>query len=73
MKKILLIAFLTSCTAQDAKSAVDVTIKIADNTCKEEASDPNEPEWVKVACIVENGVVHIILPRTQWAMRKRIQ
>lgn len=73
MKKILLIAVLASCTPQSTKSAVDVTIKIADSTCKEEASDPNEPEWVKVACAVENGIVHIILPRTQWAMRKRIQ
>ncbi len=53
----------------------DTHSQVSDAVCAEEASNPAEPDWVKLACKVEGvagGVVHVILPRAKWqAMRSR--
>lgn len=52
------------------KPAAEVTTRIADEICKEEATQPDEQDWVRIACQVEGDVshvVHILLPRTAWA------
>ncbi len=64
----LVIAF-TCCAQGTAKPAVDVGIRIADGVCTEEAKQPNEPEWVAIACAIEggaSGVAHVVMQRSQW-------
>ena len=60
----------TSCTPQQAQTATNVVVKVTDALCTEEASDPSEPDWVKLACQVEGGVAHVIMPRAQWQAMK---
>lgn len=58
-----------SCTEQNAKTAADVAVRVADGVCKEEANQPAEPEWVAIACAIESaagGVAHVVMPRAQW-------
>ena len=58
-----------ACTKPDAQTVVDVTTKIADGVCKEEAKQPSEPDWVAVACAIEapaSGIAHVVMPRAQW-------
>jgi hypothetical protein len=57
---------LASCTQQQAKTAVNIAVKVSDQLCVEEAADPAEPDWVKLACLVEGGVAHVAFPRTAW-------
>ncbi len=71
MKKILFVVMLlVGCTAQQAKTATDVAVKVTTELCAEEASDPNEPDFVKLACQVEGGLAHVFLPRTEWRAMK---
>jgi len=62
------------CSAQEAKTAKDVAIKVADETCKELETQP-EPEWLALACAAEGvagGVVKVLMPRAEWrAIRAR--
>lgn len=55
-----------ACTPQQAKTVENVVVKVTTELCAEEASDPNEPELVKLACQVEGGLVHLPWPRTAW-------
>jgi hypothetical protein len=67
--KIILVLVLVACSQAQTKSVADVTTRISDAVCQEEAQQPNEPDWVKIACAVEGvagGIVHVLLPRDQW-------
>lgn len=59
----------TSCTPGQATTAADVALKVADDVCQEEQNVDAAPDWVQVACKVEqpaSGVAHVLLPRTTW-------
>ena len=72
MKKVIAIgAFVVlGCTPQQVKTVENVVVKVTTELCAEEASDPNEPAFVKLACQVEGGLVHVFLPRTEWVAMK---
>ena len=58
-----------ACTTQDAKTAANVAVTVAQNVCQEEAQQPDAADWVQVACQAANvagGIVHVLLPRAQW-------
>lgn len=64
-----LVLLLAACSQGQTKTAIDVGTKIADAVCKEEAEQPAEPDWVKLACAAEGiagGVVHVLMPREEW-------
>jgi hypothetical protein len=63
---IVMILACTPSQQQTAKTAENVVVRIADDLCQAEAQQPNDPQWVAVACKAEGIVFHVILPSTQW-------
>jgi hypothetical protein len=72
---LIFVMAMLACTTQQAKDVTNVVVKVSDELCTEEASDPNEPDWVKLACKVEGvagGIVHVLFPGPEWrALRAR--
>lgn len=58
-------------TSKTVKTITDVTVRVADDVCKEEGLKVDEPDWVKVACAGESAIVHLLLPASQWSSVKR--
>ena len=64
------------CTKQELVQVKDATVRLADDVCKEEEAaamadgGTPPPGWVKVACQVESGIVHVLLPAIEWAQIK---
>lgn len=59
----------SGCSARDAKTASDFTVRVADAVCREESQQPSEPESVALACAIEGAagaVAHVLFPREQW-------
>lgn len=65
---LIVYACMPACTKQGGQAATDVTVTVADAVCRYETEQPQEPEWVAIACAIEGvagGVAHLILPRDQ--------
>lgn len=72
-----------ACTQQQAQTAANVAIRIAQDVCSEESPDkqPSDPAWVALACKVVSAVsgladtsapqvVHVQIPRVEWVSLK---
>jgi len=62
---------IVACTKEQGIAAKDVTVKVAEEVCKELATDAGtESAWALIACSAGTGIVKVLLPRDQWrAMR----
>jgi len=59
----------SACTGEQAKTAKDVIVRVADDVCKEEGKQPDEPELVAIACTAEGILAHVVLPKKAWYAR----
>jgi hypothetical protein len=79
---IALAVCVPACTTQQAQTAANVVVRIAQDVCTEESPDkqPADPAWVALVCKVVSAVsgladsnaqtVHVQIPRVEWVSLK---
>lgn len=65
---VTVLALVVACTPQESKTARDVSVRVAEDACKEVQDAGLDSSWVNLACTIVGaaGVVNVLLPRTEW-------
>ena len=58
------------CSPAQQQTAKTVAVKIAEDACKEIASEAGSPDWVTLACTAGTDIVNVVMPKTEWASIK---